>query len=152
MSFSFKGYYLSSSLLTKLINMKKWFFANIEELTLDNDNFRKVLYTGKNLQLVLMSIKVWEDIWMEVHPEHDQFIRFESGTGKVTIDETVYQVKAEDAVVVPAWAKHNVENTWDDELKIYTVYWPAHHEEGIIHTDKKDAEENDRDFDWTTTE
>ena len=132
--------------------MKKWFFWNIESLTVENENFRKVLYTGHNLQLVVMSIKVGEDIWMEVHPDHDQFIRCEGGTGKVTINESTYQMSSEDAIVIPAGAQHNVENTGTDELKLYTVYGPAHHKEWTIHTDKKQAEENDEDFDGKTTE
>lgn len=132
--------------------MKKWYFGNIEDLTIENDNFRKVLYTGNNLQLVVMSLEVWEDIWSEVHSEHDQFIRFESGSWKVTINQSEYLVNAEDVVVIPAGATHNVENTWKDKLKLYTVYGPAHHEEWTIHIDKKQAEENDEDFDGRTTE
>jgi len=144
--------WIKYTLQINYIIMKKWFFGNIEALTLDNTNFRKVLYTGNNLQLVVMSVNVGEDIWMEIHPDHDQFLRFESGKGKVTINETEYQVGAEDVVVVPAWAKHNVENIWQNALKLYTVYGPAHHEEGTIHVDKKQAEENDEDFDGITTE
>lgn len=132
--------------------MKKWFFGNIEELTLGNSNFRQVLYTGMNLQLVVMSIKVWGDIWEEVHPDHDQFIRCESGKWRVTINDAEYFITAENAVVIPAGATHNVENKGDDELKLYTVYGPAHHEEGIIHLDKEDAEANERDFNGTKTE
>ena len=132
--------------------MKKWFFGNIEELTLNNNNFREVLYTWKNLQLVIMSLNSWEDIGVEVHPDHDQFLRFESGVGRVIVNETTYDVKAEDVVVVPAGAEHNVVNTGSSELKLYTVYWPSHHEDWIIHTWKDNAEENDRDFDGKTTE
>jgi len=132
--------------------MKKWFFGNIEALTLKNNKFREVLYTWNNLQLVVMAIKVGEDIWSEVHPDHDQFLRFESGKGKVTINDTEYQVGAEDVVIVPAWATHNVENTGNDELKLYTIYGPSHHKEGTIHIDKQQAEENDEDFDGEITE
>lgn len=132
--------------------MKKWFFGNIENLTVENDNFRNVLYTWHNLQLVVMSLNVWEEIGAEVHPDHDQFLRFESGNGKVIVDEVEYEIKAEDVVVVPAGANHNVINTGEDKLKLYTVYGPAHHEEALVHVTKKDAEENDRDFDGKTTE
>ena len=134
------------------MTMKKWFFGNIEELTLENDNFRKVLYTGNNLQLVVMSLRVWEDIWVEIHPDHDQFLRFESGNARVTINDSEYMVGAEDVIIVPAGATHNVENTWEDELKLYTVYGPAHHQEWLIHSDRKQAIENERDFNGTTTE
>lgn len=133
------------------------FHANIEDETVANDNFRKVLYTGKNSQLVLMSLKVGEDIGEEIHNENDQFFRFEAGTGQVMIDETTYDVVAESAVVVPAGAKHNVTNTSSSEsLKFYTIYSPSHHKDGVIHATKDEAEaaeeRGDEDFDGVTTE
>lgn len=133
------------------------FHANIEEETLANDNFRKVLYTGKNSQLVLMSLRAGEDIGVEVHSENDQFFRFESGTGQVMIDDTVYAVEVESAIVVPAGARHNVINMSEsDALKFYTIYSPAHHKEGTIHATKADAEaaeeRGDEEFDGVTTE
>jgi mannose-6-phosphate isomerase-like protein (cupin superfamily) len=131
----------------------KGYNDNIEKLTLENDNFRKVLYTGKYSQLVLMSIKPMEEIGMEVHEDTDQFFRFEGGKGKVTIDDNVYEVLDGDAIIVPAGANHNVENVSPDEdLRLYTIYSPAHHKEGTIRKTKEEAESNDEDFDGQTTE
>jgi mannose-6-phosphate isomerase-like protein (cupin superfamily) len=131
----------------------KGFSANIEKDTLENDNFRKVLYTSKHSQLVLMSLKPNEDIGMEVHEENDQFFRFEKGMGKVIIDGNEYEVKDGSAIVVPAGAEHNVVNTSDsEELKLYTIYSPAHHKDQIVRATKEEAEANEEDFDGTTTE
>ncbi|MDK2949151.1 MAG: hypothetical protein PWQ56_316 [Patescibacteria group bacterium] len=131
----------------------KGYKDNIEKLTLENNNFRKVLYTGKNSQLVLMSLKPMEEIGAEVHEENDQFFRFEAGQGKVTIDGNVYDVADGDAVVVPAGSNHNVENiSPDKELKMYTIYSPAHHKDGVIHSTKEEAEADDEHFDGQTTE
>jgi mannose-6-phosphate isomerase-like protein (cupin superfamily) len=130
---------------------KKGYFGNIEELTEENENFRKVLYTGERCQLVLMSLLPNEDIGMEVHDENDQFFRFEEGNGKVIINETEYEVKDGDAVIVPMGAKHNV-IAGDEGLKLYTIYAPAHHKDGILRETKKEAEENDAEFDGVTTE
>ena len=117
---------------------KKGYADNIEQSTLDNKNFREVLYTGK-MQLVLMSLQPGEDIGWEVHDDHDQFFRLEEGTAKVTIDEEVHEVKADDSVVVPAGAKHNVENTGEGELKLYTIYAPPEHPDKTIHATKEEA-------------
>lgn len=131
----------------------KGFKTNIEKDTLKNKNFRKVIYTGKNSQLVLMSLKPKDEIGMETHPENDQFLRFEGGKGWVEVDGNKYQVKDGDAVVIPAGAKHNVINTSaDEELKIYTIYSPPHHKDGIIHKTKEQAEKDDEEFDGKTTE
>jgi mannose-6-phosphate isomerase-like protein (cupin superfamily) len=131
----------------------KGFKTNIEKDTLRNKNFRKVIYTGANSQLVLMSLKPKEEIGMETHPENDQFLRFEGGTGRVMIDASKYSVKDGDAVVIPAGAKHNVVNTSaSDELKIYTIYSPPHHKDGIVHKTKEQAEKDDEEFDGKTTE
>ena len=131
----------------------KGYKENIEKLTLENNNFRKVLYTGKNSQLVLMSLKPMEEIGSEVHEENDQFFRFEAGHGRVTIDGNVYEVADGDAVVVPAGSNHNVENiSSNEELKMYTIYSPAHHKDGIIRATKEEAEANEEDFDGQTTE
>lgn len=120
----------------------KWFNANIEQLTLENNNFRKVLYTLKGMQLVLMSLKPGEEIGAEVHPENDQFFRFESGKWKVLIDESVYEVEDGSVIIVPKGSNHNVINTSDtEELKMYTIYTPAHHKDGVIHATKAIAEE-----------
>lgn len=131
----------------------KGFYGHIEELTVGNDNFRQVLYTGKHSQLVLMSLKPSEEIGMEVHEENDQFFRFEKGMGKVIIDGNEYDVKDGDAIVVPSGAEHNVINVSDDEpLKLYTIYSPAHHKDGIVRATKDEAEANEADFDGETTE
>jgi len=131
----------------------KGFSINIEDATLENGNFRKVLYTSKHSQLVLMSLKPREDIGMEVHEENDQFFRFESGQGKCIIDGNEYELGDGVAVVVPAGAQHNVINTSDtEELKLYTIYSPAHHKDGIVRATKKEAEANEAEFDGTTTE
>lgn len=126
---------------------------NIDKLTLENDNFRKVLYTGKHSQLVLMTLKPSEEIGMEVHNENDQFFRFESGEGKVIIDGNEYTVGDGDAVIVPTGAEHNVINTSSTEpLKLYTIYSPAHHQDGIVRATKEEAESNEAEFDGQTTE
>lgn len=131
----------------------KGFHANIEKDTLENTNFRKVLYTGKHSQLVLMCLKPHEEIGMEVHTENDQFFRFESGEGKVLIDDAEYNVKDGSAIVVPAGAKHNVMNVSDTEdLKLYTIYSPAHHKDGIVRVTRDEAMSHEEDFDGVTTE
>jgi mannose-6-phosphate isomerase-like protein (cupin superfamily) len=131
--------------------MKKGFKQNIEELTKGNINFRKVLYTGEHCQLVLMSLLANEEIGMEVHEDNDQFFRFENGSGKVIINETEYDVTDGDAVVVPSGSKHNVV-AGDNGLKLYTIYSPAHHKDGIIRSTKSEAESNEAPFDGVTTE
>jgi len=131
----------------------KGYFTNIEKDTLENENFRKVLYTSKHSQLVLMSLKPKEEIGMEVHPDNDQFFRFEKGTGKVIINGNEYNVSDGSAIVVPAGAEHNVINTSEtEELKLYTIYSPPHHKNGIVRTTKEEAEANEAPFDGITTE
>lgn len=131
----------------------KGFHSNIEKDTLENENFRKVLYTGKNSQLVLMSLTPNQEIGMEIHNENDQFFRFEKGSGKVIIDGNEYEVKDGSAIVVPAGSEHNVINTSATErLNLYTIYSPAHHKDGIIRATKEEAEANEADFDGKTTE
>lgn len=126
---------------------------NIEEETLKNNNFRQVLYTGKNTQLVLMVIEPESEIGSEVHTENDQFFRFEEGEGKVIIDENEYLVSDGTAVVVPAGSRHNVINTSSTQkLKLYTLYSPPHHKDKIVRATKEDAEANEADFDGVTTE
>ena len=133
--------------------MKKGFKQNIEKSTLENDNFRKVLYTGEHSQLVLMSLPPNGEIGMEIHEENDQFFRFEGGEGKVFINETVYEVRDGDAVIVPAGAEHNVVNASEAEaLKFYTIYSPAHHQDGIVRATKEEADSNEAEFDGRTTE
>jgi mannose-6-phosphate isomerase-like protein (cupin superfamily) len=130
----------------------KGFNGNIEKETLDNDNFRKVLYTAEHIQLVLMSLKPGEEIGEEVHENNDQFFRFESGTGKCTIDENNYQVKDGDAIIVPAGARHNVINTGAEPFKMYTIYGPPNHQDKIIRATKEEADIKDEVFDGKTTE
>jgi len=116
------------------------FKDNIEVLTRNNTFFRRVLFTAPHSQLVLMSLKPTEEIGEEVHTDNDQFFRFESGEGKVVVNGAEQIVKQNDAVVVPAGAKHNVINTSaESELKMYTIYSPAHHPDGTIHKTKEDA-------------
>lgn len=131
----------------------KGFNANIEKDTLENSNFRKVLYTGKHSQLVLMSLQPQEEIGMETHPDNDQFFRFEQGQGKCIIDGNEYEVGDGSVIIVPAGAEHNVINTSTaEELKLYTIYSPAHHKDGIVRTTKEEAMANEADFDGITTE
>ena len=128
------------------------FSDDIERLTEENENFRKVLYTGQNLQLVLMSLQPGEEIGEEVHDDRDQFFRFETGIGEVWIDDVANPVKADFGVIVPAGAKHNVINTSPEPLRLYTIYGPPEHIEGTIHKDKAEAEASHEHFDGRTTE
>lgn len=131
----------------------KGFKIALEKATVDNSNFRKVLYTSKHSQLVLMSLEPLEEIGMETHPDNDQFFRFESGKGKCLIDGNVYEVQDGDAVIIPAGAMHNIINTdAEKQLKMYTIYSPAHHKDGIVRSTKKEAEENEAEFDGKTSE
>lgn len=117
------------------------YIGNIEELSLANTYFRKVLYTGQHSQLVLMCIQVNEDIGEEVHEIVDQFLRIEEGEGKVIMDGEEHPIRDGDAIIVPAGTKHNIINTSANrQLKLYTVYSPPHHKDGVVHKTKKDAE------------
>lgn len=131
---------------------KKGYCDDIERLANNNSYFRKVLYTGKYMQLVLMSLAPGEEIGLEIHNENDQFFRFDSGAGKVLIDESEYDVRDGFAVVVPAGSEHNVINTGDKDLKFYTIYSPAHHKDKIERLTKAEALENEEEFDGETTE
>lgn len=116
------------------------YIDNIEDRTLENSNFRKVLFTGGHMQLVVMSLKPMEDIGEEVHDNVDQFFRFEDGEGKVIIDGEENIVGEDMVVIVPAGSMHNIINTSQTEdLKLYTIYAPANHPEGTIHATKEDA-------------
>lgn len=130
----------------------KGFADNIERLTEENNDFRRVLYTGRNLQLVLMTLQPGEEIGEETHDDRDQFFRFEAGSGEVLIDDVVNQVKADDGVIVPAGAKHNVVNTGSEPLRLYTIYGPPEHLEGTVHKTKADADASHEHFDGRTTE
>ncbi len=131
----------------------KGFNANIEKATLENENFRTVLYTSKHSQLVLMCLKPKEEIGMETHPDNDQFFRFEKGQGTCVIDGNEYPVGDGIAIIIPAGSQHNIINTSStEELKMYTIYSPAHHKDETIHKTNADAESMEEEFDGTTTE
>lgn len=130
----------------------KGFVGDIERLTLDNWDFRRVLYTGKNLQLVVMSLAEGEEIGEEVHDDRDQFFRVESGDGEVVIDGVAHRVKDDDVVIVPAGARHNVRNVGNDPLKVYTLYGPPEHRDGTVHKTKAEADAAHEHFDGKTTE
>lgn len=128
----------------------KGFVDNIEKLTVENSDYRRVLYTGKNLQLVLMALQPGEEIGREVHGDRDQFFRIESGDGEVLIDGARHSIKDDDAIVVPAGARHNVRNTGSAPLLLYTLYGPPEHRDGVVHKTK--AGESEEHFDGKTTE
>lgn len=129
------------------------FNTNIEKDTLENNNFRKVLYTGKHSQLVLMSLKPLEEIGMETHKDNDQFFRFEQGQGKCIIDGHEYLVANGSVALVPAGAEHNITNTSETQnLKMYTIYSPPHHLVGVEHLTKEQAEADREAFNNVTNE
>jgi mannose-6-phosphate isomerase-like protein (cupin superfamily) len=130
----------------------KGFVGDIEELTEENSAFRRVLYTGKNLQLVLMAIQPGEEIGEETHADRDQFFRVEKGKGEVWIDGHRSKIKSDDAIVVPAGARHNIVNTGDKPLRLYTIYAPPEHRDGIVRATKADADAEEEHFDGKTTE
>lgn len=131
----------------------KGFNTNIEKDALENNNFRKVLYTGRHSQLVLMSLRPKEEIGMEVHTDNDQFFRFEKGQGKCVIDGNEYELSDGSVIIVPAGARHNIINVSDvEDLKLYTIYSPAHHKDGIIRATKAEAEADSPEFDGKTSE
>jgi mannose-6-phosphate isomerase-like protein (cupin superfamily) len=132
---------------------KKGFVGKIEKDTIKNDDFRRVLYTGKYSQLVLMSLKPGEEIGEEVHDDVDQFFRFEEGKGLVVIDDVENEVKDGMAVVVPSGAKHNVINTSKkNDLKLYTIYSPPEHQDGVVRHTKQEAMDNEEHYDGKPTE
>ncbi|MBU6321730.1 MAG: cupin domain-containing protein [Patescibacteria group bacterium] len=127
----------------------KGYLINIERETLENEDFRRVLYTAKHSQLVLMALKPGEEIGEEVH-HLDQFIRFEAGEGKVVLDGVEHAVKADDAVVIPEGTRHNVVNTGQGSMKLYTLYAPPEHKDGVVEHAKADVYEEE--FDGRTSE
>ncbi len=129
----------------------KGYVTNIEKDALDNENFRSVLYTAKNCQLVLMSLEQGEEIGEEVH-QLDQFFRVEKGEGKVIIDDIAHSITDGSAIIVPAGVLHNIINTGDLPMKLYTLYSPPNHLDGIVHKTKADAEADEEQFDGKTTE
>lgn len=143
---------VSTNTQPRKTNMKG-FKTNIQQDALVNKDFRNVLYTAKHLQLVLMTLKPGEDIGLETHPTIDQFFRFESGHGKCIIDGHEYDIKAGDAIIVPAGARHNVINVDKGaELKMYTIYAAPNHKDGLVRATKKEADTYGVKFDGKTTE
>jgi mannose-6-phosphate isomerase-like protein (cupin superfamily) len=131
----------------------KGFKTNINQAAVENNNFRKVLYTSQHSQLVLMSLNPKEEIGEETHTGNDQFFRIETGNGKCVIDGNEFDIKGGDAVVIPAGAKHNIINSDNvTKLKMYSIYSPPHHKDGIIRMTRKEAETNAAAFDGVTTE
>ena len=130
----------------------KGFVDDIEKLTEENTDFRRVLYTGQNMQLVLMSLKPGEEIGEEVHDDRDQFFRIEMGKGEVLIDGKRHAVEADDAIIVPAGARHNVVNKGTEPLRLYTLYAPPEHKDGTVHVTKAEADAHEEHFDGKTTE
>jgi mannose-6-phosphate isomerase-like protein (cupin superfamily) len=134
--------------------MKRGFCDNIERRTVENDDFRRVLYTGHNLQLVVMTLQPGDEIGEEVHEDRDQFFRIEEGSGVVDIDGTENKVEDDFVAIVPAGARHNVRNTGDEPLRLYTIYGPPEHKDGVVQSTKEDADRrhHDEEFDGKTTE
>jgi mannose-6-phosphate isomerase-like protein (cupin superfamily) len=130
----------------------KGYVENIERATIGNEDFRRVLYTGKNLQLVLMTLPPGCDIGEEVHDDRDQFFRIEEGEGEIRIDGVANRVEDDFAVIVPAGARHNVINTGSAPLRLYTIYGPPEHRDGIVHKDKEQAERDHEHWEGGTTE
>ena len=128
------------------------FHDDIEKLTTGNSDFRRVLYTGHHLQLVLMSLPPGCDIGAEVHEDRDQFFRFEEGRGQVDIDDNSYDVADGSGIIVPAGARHNVRNTGDGPLKVYTIYGPPEHLDRLVEATKADAMATHEEWDGKTTE
>lgn len=128
------------------------FIGDIEERTEANADFRRVLYTGPHIQLVLMALQPGEEIGEEIHADTDQFFRVEEGKGEVWIDGQQGRIESDVAIVVPAGARHNIRNTGHKPLKLYTLYAPPHHEDGTVHHTKSDAERSREHFAGKTPE
>ncbi len=126
----------------------KGYVANIEDQTVDNEDFRRVVYTGRNLQLVLMTLPPGCDIGEEVHEDIDQFFRIEQGEGEIRIDGVAHRVEDDFAVIVPAGARHNVVNTGSEPLRLYTIYGPPEHRDGVVHRTREDAERDHANDHW----
>jgi mannose-6-phosphate isomerase-like protein (cupin superfamily) len=130
----------------------KGFVGDIEDLTESNSDFRRVIYTGKNLQLVLMCLQPGEEIGEEVHKDRDQFFRVEDGAGEIWIDGHRTKVNEDDAIVVPAGARHNLINNGKKPMRLYTIYGPPEHRDGTVHATKADAFAHKHHFGGKTTE
>jgi mannose-6-phosphate isomerase-like protein (cupin superfamily) len=136
------------------MHMKRGYCDDIEKRTIENEDFRRVLYTGEHLQLVLMTLQPGEEIGEEVHPDGDQFFRVEEGSGAIDIDGRENRVEDDFAVVVPAGARHNVRNTGSSPLRFYTIYGPPEHKDGVVQATKAEAEARHHleEWDGKTTE
>ena len=130
----------------------KGYVDDIQTVTLRNTDFRRVLYTGSNMQLVLMTLQPGDDIGEETHDDRDQFFRIEEGKGVIVIDGRRHEVQDDFAVIVPAGARHNVINSGPTPLKLYTLYGPPEHRDAVIHRTKSEAAADDEHFDGATTE
>lgn len=130
----------------------KGFVGDIEDLTGENRDFRRVLYTGKHLQLVLMALKPGEEIGEETHADHDQFFRIEKGRGEILIDGARTPIKGGQAILVPAGARHNLINTGEKSLKLYTIYGSPNHRDGTVRVTRAEAVATPEHFDGVTTE
>ncbi len=129
----------------------KGYVTNIEKVSLDNDNFRKVLYTDKNSQLVVMSLLPSEDIGEEVH-DVDQFLRVEKGNGKAVLNGIEHEISDGSVIIVPVGVKHNIINSSNGSMKLYTLYMPPHHKDGVVHKTKEQAEADSEHFDGKVSE
>ena len=129
----------------------KGYVTNIEKRAIENENFRTVLYTDKNSQLVLMSLLAGEEIGEEVH-DVDQFLRVEKGTGTALVNDISHDIADGSVIIVPAGTKHNIINSGSGSMKLYTLYMPPHHRDGVIHKTKAEAEADTEHFDGKTTE
>ncbi|MBA3678420.1 MAG: cupin domain-containing protein [Sphingosinicella sp.] len=132
--------------------MKKGYVDNIDKATVANEDFRHVLYTGQNLQLVLMTLQPGDEIGSETHDDRDQFFRIEEGEGEIHIDGVKNRVEDDFAVIVPAGALHNVVNTGATPLRMYTIYGPPEHVDAVVHRTKAEADAAHEHFDGKTTE
>jgi mannose-6-phosphate isomerase-like protein (cupin superfamily) len=130
----------------------KGYVDDIQTATLRNTDFRRVVYTGSNLQLVLMTLQPGDEIGEETHDDRDQFFRIEEGKGVIVIDGRRHEVQDDFAVIVPAGARHNVINSGGTPLKLYTVYGPPEHRDAVVHRTRSDAADDDEHFDGVTTE
>ena len=128
--------------------MKRGYCDNIEQQTVQNEDFRKVLYTGEHLQLVLMTLQPGDEIGAEVHEDRDQFFRIEQGEGVIDIDGRENRVEDDFAVIVPAGARHNVRNTGSQPLRLYTIYGPPEHKDQVVQSTKAEADERHHDEEW----
>ena len=128
--------------------MKRGYCDNIDKATVENEDFRRVLYTGKKLQLVLMKLQPGDEIGEEVHDDRDQFFRIDEGEGTIDIDGKANPVEADFAVIVPAGARHNVRNTGSEPLRLYTIYGPPEHEDQVVQPTKADADRRHPHEEW----